>query len=106
MKRIVILITALAALTFTGCSPRHATDGTDPLQSDGDLEITRQIRQTLLEPNQLSLDAKNVTIVASAGHVELIGVVTSDDERREVLRIARAFAGDSRVSEDLEIRPD
>ena len=68
-------------------------------------EITRQIRQTLLEPNELSLDAKNVTIVTSAGHVTLIGVVTSDDERREVLRIARAFAGGGRVSEDLESGP-
>jgi hypothetical protein len=106
MLRRVIFITCFTALGLAGCSPRCALDATDHWRSSADLEITRQIRQTLLAPNDLSLGAKNVTIVTNACDVTLRGVVANDDERRELVAIARAFAAGRRVSEDLEVQPD
>jgi len=106
MQKIVFLITSLAMLAFSGCTPRRQLDAMDPSHSTNDIEITRQIRQTLLEPNELSLSAKNVTIVTNSGDVTLVGRVTSDDERREVIQIARTFAGSARVNADLEVFPE
>lgn len=106
MKRSRCFIATLIALTFAGCSPQHALDAMDHSHSDADIEVTRQIRQTLLAPNDLSLSAKNVTIVTRGGYVTLLGVVTSEDERRELVSIASSLAGRGRVSEDLEVWPD
>jgi osmotically-inducible protein OsmY len=106
MKRTLCCIAILIGLAFSSCSPRHALDATDHSHSDADLEVTRQIRQTLLSPNDLSLSAKNVTIVTRSGAVTLLGVVTSEDERRELVAIASSLAGRGRVSEDLEVWPD
>ena len=106
MKRMLCFVASLMGLLFAGCSPQHALDAMDHSRSEDDIEVTRRIRQTLLSPNDLSLSAKNVTIVTRDGDVTLLGVVTSEDERFELVEIASALAGRGRVSEDLEVWPD
>ena len=106
MKRTHCFMASLVGLMFAGCSPQPPLDAMDHSRSDSDIEVTRRIRQTLLSPNELSLSAKNVTIVTRDGDVTLLGVVTSEGERRELVAIAGSLAGRGRVSEDLEVWPD
>jgi len=97
---------AIALLAVACSSARYESADEVPHRGAEDLAITSRIRQTLLEPNALSLSAKNVTIVTDRGQVTLYGLVESEAERREVANIAREFAGSARVRENLEIWPD
>ena len=106
MVRTPQLVMAITLLAAACSSTRHASIDTAPHRGAEDLAITSRIRQTLLEPNELSLSAKNVTIVTDRGQVTLSGLVESEAERREVANIAREFAGSARVRENLEIWPD
>ncbi len=106
MKRMPWIVTSLTVLAFSSCSPQNTLDAMEQSHASTDLEITRQIRQTLLEPNDLSLSAKNVTILANAGDVTLLGIVRSERERHELVEIASVFASDGRVTENLEVWPD
>lgn len=72
-------------------------------ENESDLTITKNIRQSLMDDNSLSTDAKNVKIITVNGVVTLRGPVNNDRERNEIARKARAIAGVKNVDNQLEI---
>lgn len=75
----------------------------DQGNSETDLKITKDIRAAIVAA-ELSFNAKNVKIITKDGAVTLRGVVASDEEHSTVLKIAKEHAGDSKVSDDLEVK--
>jgi hyperosmotically inducible protein len=72
--------------------------------SKRDLEITKRIRESVLDNDQLSFTAKNVKIITVDGRVTLRGPVRNQAERREIEKAALAIAGDGQVSNHIEVR--
>ena len=73
-------------------------------ESQSDREITRRIRQSLVQDKSLSTYAHNVKIITQDGHVTLKGPVRSDDEKRTVQAMATKVAGENKVNNELDIK--
>jgi hypothetical protein len=74
----------------------------DQSESTGDLEITRQIRASVVGDSSLSFGARNCVIITRGGMVTLRGDVTGD-ESATILRHAQRAAGVLRVDNDLNV---
>jgi osmotically-inducible protein OsmY len=70
-----------------------------------DLDITKQIRQSIVDDQSMSSDASNVKVITQNGKVTLKGPVQSDDEKRAVEAKAAAIAGEANVSSQLTVKP-
>ena len=70
-----------------------------------DLDITRQIRQSIVADKSLSTYAHNVKIITQGGQVTLKGPVRSEEEKQAIASKATAVAGESKVTDELTIKP-
>ena len=73
--------------------------------SRSDHDITQQIRRSIMKDKSLSTYAHNVKIVTQSGQVTLKGPVRSEDEKRTVEAKAAEIAGESKVTSELNIKP-
>ena len=92
----------------TGVNTRdRGEDAKTPLDqsnAERDLELTRQIRQQIMDAG-LSTDAENVKVITDGGVVTLRGPVESEEERQAIVAIARGIAG-GQVDNQLEVATD
>jgi hyperosmotically inducible protein len=70
-----------------------------------DLEITRDIRRSLMNDKSLSTYAHNVKIVTQHGKVTLKGPVRSDNEKDAVEAKAVQVAGKTNVTDQMTVVP-
>ncbi|CAN5476171.1 hypothetical protein BH20VER3_BH20VER3_14210 [soil metagenome] len=124
MKRIVLPLLCLSALTFSvvaedsssvtptpadnsGRNVRDRSGDTktsgDQSESSADIEITAAIRRAVMEDDSLSMTAKNVKIITADGVVTLRGPVKSAAEKKTIGKLAHANAGDAKVMNELEV---
>jgi osmotically-inducible protein OsmY len=91
----------------TGLNERDASGATqtpmDQSNQPTDIELTRQIRRSLTADPTLSMDAKNVKVVAKQGVVTLRGPVESPEEKASVVSMAKEVQGVKRVDDQLEV---
>jgi osmotically-inducible protein OsmY len=74
--------------------------------SKDDLALTQKIRQAVVEDGSLSMNAKNVKIIARGGKITLQGPVDSQAERNAVATKAREIAGKDKVEDHLEVKAE
>lgn len=74
-------------------------------QSENEIDrtITQRIRQSLMDDESFSMNAKNVKIITVNGVVTLRGAVNNEREKNEIGRRARAVAGVKNIDNQLEI---
>jgi hyperosmotically inducible protein len=70
-----------------------------------DLEITRDIRRSLMNDKSLSTYAHNVKIITQHGMVTLKGPVRSDNEKDAVEAKAVQVAGKTNVTDQMTVVP-
>jgi hyperosmotically inducible protein len=70
-----------------------------------DLQLLRNIRRDITKSDTFSTYAKNVKIVTQNGRVTLRGPVKSEEEKTAIETIAKKYAGDGAVDNQLEIAP-
>ena len=68
-----------------------------------DVELTREIRRSVVKDDQLSMIAHNVKIVSSSGTVTLRGPVKTREEKIVIGHKAGAVAGKGMVDNQLEV---
>src|SRR5687768_2145648 len=68
-------------------SGQNLTPG-DQSNSSGDLELTKNIRQSIVKDSSLSSTAKNVKVISTQGKVTLRGPVNSPEEKMKIGRAA------------------
>ena len=71
--------------------------------SDRDVEITRKIRQEIVDHKELSTYAHNVKIVTLSGKVFLRGPVNTAEEKAQIKAYADKIAGAQNVTDELEV---
>jgi hyperosmotically inducible protein len=74
--------------------------------SDADVEVTRHIRQDLVNDASLSTNAKNVKIITLGGVVTLRGPVASSTEKEKIATAAKNATGVKKVDNQLEIKAE
>lgn len=121
MKKQLLLLPALC-LMFTACdntststpnadnTARNARDRNgqtltpgDQLENEADRGLTQKIRQSLMDDDSLSTNAKNVKIITVNGVVTLRGTVNSDREKNEIGKKAKSVSGVRSVDNQIEI---
>lgn len=75
----------------------------DQNENQADIDRTAQIRKKVVANTDLSTNAHNVKIITQNGRVTLRGPVDSEDERKEIVRIAAEVAGQDNVDNQLEV---
>lgn len=68
-----------------------------------DLDMTKKIRQAVMDDSTLSTNAHNSKIVVENGKVTLVGPVASADEVTRMGQIAATVAGEQNVTNKLEV---
>lgn len=74
-------------------------------ENKADLEISRQIRKSIVEDKNLSTYAHNIKIITQNGVVNLKGPVRNAEEKKIVETKAAAIAGKEKVESQVEIAP-
>jgi hyperosmotically inducible protein len=75
----------------------------DQNENETDRKITQEIRQHVVDTDELSISAKNVKIVTADGNVTLRGPVKTAQEKTDIGRIAQKVSGVKRLDNQLEI---
>ncbi|MBC8127924.1 MAG: DUF4142 domain-containing protein [Gloeobacteraceae cyanobacterium ES-bin-144] len=76
----------------------------DQGNSKADIDTTAQIRRTIIDRKELSINAHNVKIITNEGKVTLRGPVDSADEKRIIGEIANGVAASKRTVNQIEVR--
>jgi hyperosmotically inducible periplasmic protein len=72
--------------------------------SKDDLALTQKIRQAVMKDGSLSMNAKNVKIIAQDGNITLKGPVDSQQEKDTIGTAAGEIAGKDKVDNQLEVK--
>jgi len=129
-KRVAVSALIVIAFMVTGALTRSLAQGTEPQptspgntkmnaqdrdkasssadqQKDNrsDREITQQIRQSLAKDKSLSTYGHNVKVITQNGQVTLKGPVRSDDEKKAIEAKATEVAGENKVTNELNVKP-
>ena len=74
--------------------------------SKDDLALTQKIRQAVIKDGSLSMNAKNVKIIAQDGKITLKGPVDSQKEKDTIAAKAGEIAGKDKVENQLEVKAE
>src|ERR1700761_6615108 len=74
--------------------------------SKDDLALTQKIRQAVMKDASLSMNAKNVKIIAQDGKITLKGPVDSQQEKDTIGTQAGGIAGKDKVDNQLEVKAE
>jgi hyperosmotically inducible protein len=73
-------------------------------QSKSDIELAARVRRAVIGQDGVSMDGKNIKIIAMHNAVTLRGPVKDAAERAEIEKTVRAAAGSASIDNQLEIR--
>jgi hyperosmotically inducible periplasmic protein len=74
--------------------------------SKDDLALTQKVRQAIMKDDSLSMNAKNVKIIAQDGKITLKGPVDSQQEKDTIGSQAGGIAGKDKVDNQLEVKAE
>ena len=94
---------AHAQTGLTGANKAAVTADDQSNSSYRDTEITRQVRERIVQDGGLSTAAKNITIVTLGGRVTLKGAVATQTEKAKVESIAKTVSGAASVTNQTVI---
>ena len=75
----------------------------DQSHAEADVELTRSIRQSLVDDDALGTNAQNVKVITVDGMVTLRGPVATAEEQARIVTIAKEAAGPDRVLSELQV---
>lgn len=68
-----------------------------------DVEVTRKIRERLMEDKSLSNRAQNVTIVTVGNNINISGIVDKKDEIAKISSVAQQFAMGKTIKNNVKV---
>jgi hyperosmotically inducible protein len=94
---------AQADNTARNAENRAAQTAPDQAENDADLQISADIRKSIVADESLSSNAHNVKIITSGGTVTLRGPVKSQQEKASIESKAKQVTGVTQIVSLLEI---
>jgi osmotically-inducible protein OsmY len=83
---------------------RGAATADQQAENQGDRDLARKIRKSIMDDKNLSMYAHNVKVIARGGTVTLKGPVRSDDEKSAIEAKAVQIAGAANVKNELTVK--
>jgi osmotically-inducible protein OsmY len=83
---------------------RGAATADQQAENQGDRDLARKIRKSIMDDKNLSTYAHNVKIIARGGTVTLKGPVRSDEEKSTIEAKAVEIAGTANVKNELTVK--
>ena len=91
----------------SGVNQRDRSDQTltadDQSNSKSDITLAAKVRRAVMKKRGLSMQAKNIKIIAQDGTVTLRGPVKSSAERASIEKTVRKAAGKASIDNQLEV---
>jgi osmotically-inducible protein OsmY len=78
----------------------------DQSSDPADVELTRRIREAVVDDESLSTSAHNIKIITVNGVVTLRGPVASAQEKTKIVETAQKLAGTKKIENQLEVAAD
>ena len=78
----------------------------DQNENQRDVNITAEIRKSVLAHENMSINARNVKIITAEGKVTLRGPVNSEEEKKVIDEAARQLAGKDNVTNEIEVKAE
>lgn len=109
MKKQQLILLSSACLLFTACdmnkpsASNSKSESSPQIENEADRSVTQKIRQSLMDDDSLSTNAKNIKIITKNGVVTLRGTVNNENEKSEIGKKAKAVGGVKSVDNQLEI---
>lgn len=115
-----LLFGGLGVSTAISAAPQSAADNSKVNQGDAnkgaltadqqkmnkaDQDITKKIRQSIMQDKALSTYAHNVKIISQNGDVTLKGPVRTGEEKSSIESKAAAVVGEAHVKSEIQIVP-
>lgn len=69
-----------------------------------DVQLTADVRRTILEQKNLSVDAQNIKVLAKDGHVTLKGPVATATEKEKLANAVKSVAGVTMVHDEMMVK--
>ena len=86
--------------------PSNTTTTAGSQKNDAaDMQITKQIRESIVADKSISTYAHNIKIVAVGSNVTLNGVVRSQEEKDSIQSKAQAVVSNGSITNNLKIAP-
>lgn len=112
--KIIVLASAGFFLIMTPASHSHLwglESTTAPSEKvaavpKNDADITKEIKDEINSDKEFEADAANVVIKTENGKVTLSGTVSDQDTKNDVEVVAKDFAGDDNVINDIVVKPE
>jgi hyperosmotically inducible periplasmic protein len=112
LLKVIVIGLALAGSAAAQTKPDNTkVNRPDQISADAqkngktDLEITRDIRRSIVADKSLSTYGHNVKVITANGLVTIKGPVRSEDERKAIEAKAIEVAGRDRVTNELTVAP-
>lgn len=74
-------------------------------ESQEDIQITKKIRQAIIDDTSLSMNAQNVKIITTGGLVTLKGPCSSEEEIQAIVKIAAGIVEAAKITNEMEVAP-
>ncbi len=121
MKRTTLSLICLVGLTFSVFAEDNATPAAnnsgrnerdrsgetktpfDQSNSSADTDMTAAIRRAVMQDDSLSMEAKNVKIIAADGVVTLRGPVKTAAEKAAIEKHAKSAGGQAKIENQIEV---
>jgi osmotically-inducible protein OsmY len=86
---------------------RNANEPTADQQKSNvsDRDLTKQIRQAIVNDKSISTYGHNVKVITQNGMVTLKGPVRSEDEKKAIMAKASEVAGADKVTDEMDVKP-
>jgi hyperosmotically inducible periplasmic protein len=111
-RLMIVALLGVSSLAMADNTKRNKRDRSDAeptadqqKNNRSDLEVTQQIRKSIMDDKALSVYAHNVKIIAQNGMVTLKGPVRSMEEKISVEQKAAEAVGKANVKSEIEIKP-
>ena len=86
---------------------RNANEPTADQQKSNvsDRDLTKQIRQAIVNDKSISTYGHNVKVITQNGMVTLKGPVRSEEEKKAIQAKAAEVAGADKVTDEMDVKP-
>jgi hyperosmotically inducible periplasmic protein len=88
----------------TNQQDRGSATADQQTENQGDRDLARKIRKSIMDDKNLSTYARNVTVIARNGTVMLKGPARSDEEKSTIEAKAVEIAGAAKVKSEITVK--
>lgn len=102
---LLVTVATAATMMLAGCSKTPDAPATPPAPAAGnvsDIDVTEHIKTALLQND--GLKGFDITVVTLKGDVRLIGVLDSQAQIDQAIKIARAVDGAHAIHDELTLK--